>query len=126
MNTHDKPSATTIAPQGRSVLRSPFSVLRGRGRAALALAAAIALCAWLRADTKPEEPEPGETQMMMVDGAFTTLYPELPRVGLMAKDLRLSVEDLDAAEEDVEGLYLLWESLDTRLDTIEGELEATP
>ena len=25
MNTHDKPSATTVAPQGRSVLRSPFS-----------------------------------------------------------------------------------------------------
>lgn len=93
----------------------------------LTLAAVTAgICFWLRADTKPEEPEPGETQMMMVDGAFTTLYPELPRVGLMAKDLRLSIEDLDAAEEDVEGLYLLWESLDTRLDTIEGELEATP
>lgn len=92
----------------------------------LAIAVAAGICFWLRADTKPEEPEPGETQMMMVDGAFTTLFPELPNVGLMAKDLRLSVEDLDTAEENVEGLYLLWQSLDTRVDTIEGELEETP
>ena len=92
----------------------------------LAVAIAAGLCLWLRADTKPEEPDPGETQMMMVDGAFTTLYPELPKVGLMAKDLRLSVEDLDAAEEDIEGLYLIWESLTDRVDTIEDELEATP
>lgn len=89
-------------------------------------AVALGLCLWLRADTKPPKPETTETQMMTVDGAFTTLFPELPNVGLMAKDLRLSIEDLDAAEEDIEGLYLLWESLDTRLDTIEGELEATP
>lgn len=89
------------------------------------LAIALGLCLWLRADTKPQ-PEPTETQMMTVDAAFTALFPELPNVGLMAKDLRLSVEDLDTAEENVEGLYLLWQSLDTRVDAIESELEATP
>lgn len=90
------------------------------------IAIALGLCLWLRADTKPPKPEQTETQMMTVDGAFTTLFPELPNVGLMAKDLRLSVEDLDTAEENVEGLYLLWQSLDTRVDAIESELEATP
>ena len=122
MNTHDKPSATTVAPQGRSVLRSPFSVLRGRGRAALALAAAIALCAWLRADTKPEEPDPTETQMMAVDGTLETLYPELPKVGLMAKSLRLATEDLQETELTVDELIDLVEAYLATVGDIEQEL----
>ena len=123
MNTHDKPSATTVAPQGRSVLRSPFSVLRGRGRAALALAAAIALCAWLRADTKPEEPDPTETQMMAVDGTLETLYPELPKVGLMAKSLRLATEDLQETELTVDELIDLVEAYTNAVHQIEIELD---
>ena len=123
MKTRNLPSATPVAPQGRSVLRSPFSVLRGRGRAALALAAAIALCAWLRADTKPEEPDPTETQMMAVDGTLETLYPELPSVGLMAKTLRLATEDLQETELTLDELFDLIEAYLATVGNIEQELE---
>ena len=87
------------------------------------LAVGFGLALWLRADTKPEEPDPTETQMMTVDGAFETLYPELPSVGLMAKALRLATEDLDAAELTVDELLDLIEAYTNTVHQIEIELD---
>ena len=86
-------------------------------------AVAAGLCFWLRADTKPEEPDPTETQMMAVDGTLETLYPELPRVGLMAKSLRLATEDLQETELTVDELLDLVEAYTNAVHQIEIELE---
>lgn len=89
----------------------------------LTLAAAVlGLCLWLRADTKPEEPDPTETQMMAVDGTLETLYPELPKVGLMAKTLRLATEDLQETELTVDELLDLIEAYLATVGDIEQEL----
>ena len=91
----------------------------------LAPALVLGLCLWLRADTKGDpdpQPDPTETQMMTVDGAFETLYPELPSVGLMAKALRLATEDLDAAELTVDELLDLIEAYTNTVHQIEIEL----
>lgn len=90
----------------------------------LAPALVLGLCLWLRADTKTPDPEPDptETQMMTVDGAFETLYPELPSVGLMAKALRLATENLDTAELTVDELLDLLEAYTNAVHQIEIEL----
>ena len=85
-------------------------------------AVAAGLCFWLRADTKPEEPDPTETQMMAVDGTLETLYPELPKVGLMAKSLRLATEDLQETELTVDELIDLVEAYLATVGDIEQEL----
>ena len=85
-------------------------------------AVAAGLCFWLRADTKPEEPDPTETQMMAVDGTLETLYPELPSVGLMAKALRLATEDLQETELTVDELIDLVEAYLATVGDIEAEL----
>ena len=86
-------------------------------------AVAAGLCFWLRADTKPEEPDPTETQMMAVDGTLETLYPELPKVGLMAKSLRLATEDLQETELTVDELIDLVEAYLATVGDIEIELD---
>ena len=80
-------------------------------------AVAAGLCFWLRADTKPEEPDPTETQMMAVDGTLETLYPELPKVGL-----RLATEDLQETELTVDELIDLVEAYLATVGDIEQEL----
>lgn len=87
------------------------------------LAVGFGLALWLRADTKPEEPDPTETQMLTVDGAFETLYPELPSVGLMAKALRLATEDLQETELTVDELLDLIEAYTNTVHQIEIELD---
>lgn len=92
----------------------------------LAPALVLGLCLWLRADTKGDpdpEPDPTETQMLTVDGAFETLYPALPSVGLMAKALRLATENLDAAELTVDELLDLIEAYTNAVHQIEIELD---
>ena len=89
----------------------------------VAAVAAAGICFWLRADTKPEEPEPSETQMMTVDGTLETLYPELPSVGLMAKALRLATEDLQEAELTVDELLDLIDAYTNAVHQIEVELD---
>lgn len=86
------------------------------------LAVGFGLALWLRADTKPEEPDPTETQMMTVDGTLETLYPELPSVGLMAKSLRLATEDLQETELTVDELLDLIEAYLATVGDIEQEL----
>lgn len=86
------------------------------------LAVGFGLALWLRADTKPEEPDPTETQMMAVDGTLETLYPELPKVGLMAKSLRLATEDLQETELTVDELIDLVEAYLATVGDIEQEL----
>ena len=86
------------------------------------LAVGFGLALWLRADTKPEEPDPTETQMMAVDGTLETLYPELPKVGLMAKSLRLATEDLQETELTVDELLDLVEAYLATVGDIEQEL----
>lgn len=86
------------------------------------LAVGFGLALWLRADTKPEEPDPTETQMMTVDGTLETLYPELPSVGLMAKALRLATEDLQETELTVDELLDLIEAYLATVGDIEQEL----
>lgn len=86
------------------------------------LAVGFGLALWLRADTKPEEPDPTETQMMAVDGTLETLYPELPKVGLMAKSLRLATEDLQETELTVDELLDLIEAYLATVGDIEQEL----
>ena len=86
------------------------------------LAVGFGLALWLRADTKPEEPDPTETQMMAVDGTLETLYPELPKVGLMAKSLRLATEDLQETELTVDELIDLVEAYLATVGDIEAEL----
>lgn len=87
------------------------------------LAVGFGLALWLRADTKPEEPDPTETQMMAVDGTLETLYPELPKVGLMAKSLRLATEDLQETELTVDELIDLVEAYTNAVHQIEVELD---
>ena len=86
-------------------------------------AVAAGLCFWLRADTKPEEPDPTETQMMAVDGTLETLYPELPKVGLMAKSLRLATEDLQETELTLDELFDLIGAYTNTVHQIEVELD---
>ena len=86
-------------------------------------AVAAGLCFWLRADTKPEEPDPTETQMMAVDGTLETLYPELPSVGLMAKTLRLATEDLQETELTLDELFDLIGAYTNTVHQIEVELD---
>lgn len=87
------------------------------------LAVGFGLALWLRADTKPEEPDPTETQMMTVDGTLETLYPELPSVGLMAKALRLATEDLQETELTLDELFDLIGAYTNSVHEIEIELD---
>ena len=60
--------------------------------------------------------------MMAVDGTLETLYPELPKVGLMAKSLRLATEDLQETELTVDELIDLVEAYLATVGDIEQEL----
>ena len=106
----------------RAVARPKSAKICGNLRFLTLLAVGFGLALWLRADTKPEEPDPTKTQMMAVDGTLETLYPELPKVGLMAKSLRLATEDLQETELTVDELLDLVEAYLATVGDIEAEL----
>ncbi len=89
---------------------------------------ALSLCAWLGADTKPEQPDPppstsGVKQMMTVDGAKATLYPASTKFSLKAAALIEAVEDLNSKSATLTELDALLDDYDEELTTLESEVQ---
>ena len=108
----------TVAPKGRSVLRSLFSVLRGCAATALALCVLCGSRAASAAETPPAPPTPYRYQLV-TDGV--TIWP-LDTVATKAS-VNAATNQVANVEASVADLAGLTETLGSRVNALEATLD---
>ncbi|MGN0886413.1 MAG: hypothetical protein ACI4RT_05375 [Candidatus Spyradenecus sp.] len=114
-----KPLSTDQEPAGRT--QCALSAVRYR----LSALFALGLCLWLRADTKPTEPEPAAARRMVtIDGPKQRVYPLslAAKHSFKALGLRQATEQLKAKAPDLDTTAEALQRYDAALQAIEAEV----